>query len=83
MSRLKQRLDAIREGFERQAPAEAVALMHHVTAELKASGIEARATGEGDTAPAFRLPDQDGKIVSSAELLQDGPLVVTFFRGHW
>ena len=83
MSRLKQRLDTIREGFEREAPAEAIALMHRVTADLKEAGIEARALGKGDAAPAFRLPDEDGKIVSSAELLQDGPLVVTFFRGHW
>jgi peroxiredoxin len=31
----------------------------------------------------FTLPDIDGTLVSSAELLRRGPLVVSFFRGKW
>jgi peroxiredoxin len=37
----------------------------------------------GDTLPDFALPDADGRIVSSSELLDRGPLVVAFFRGEW
>jgi hypothetical protein len=36
-----------------------------------------------DRAPAFTLNNQDGNSLSSAELLAKGPLVITFFRGHW
>jgi len=37
----------------------------------------------GDRAPAFTLNNPDGNSVSSAELFAKGPLVITFFRGHW
>ena len=33
----------------------------------------------GDRAPEFTLPDQDGKEVSLASLLADGPLVLYFY----
>ena len=33
--------------------------------------------------PPFLLPDENGRLVSSAELLRKGPLVVTFNRGNW
>ena len=37
----------------------------------------------GATAPAFQLPDHDGKIVSSSDLLAKGRLVLCFIRGRW
>jgi len=37
----------------------------------------------GGRAPDFALPDGDGRIVSSKDLLGRGPLVVTFYRGRW
>jgi len=37
----------------------------------------------GDPAPTFILPDPDDVMISSAELLENGPLVVTFYRGIW
>mgnify|MGYP001788687259 FL=1 len=33
--------------------------------------------------PAFLLPSAEGRLVESGELLAQGPLVVTFFRGGW
>jgi peroxiredoxin Q/BCP len=33
----------------------------------------------GDRAPEFTLPDQDGKALSLADLLADGPLVLYFY----
>ena len=53
------------------------------TAELKASGIEGRALKIGDRAPDFILFNQGQVEVSSKDLLQRGPMVVSFFRGHW
>jgi len=37
----------------------------------------------GATAPAFELPDHNGKVVSSSELLSKGKLVLCFIRGRW
>ena len=42
-----------------------------------------RPLGAGDPAPTFMLPDPDDVMISSAELLENGPLVVTFYRGIW
>ena len=85
---LQERLDEFKRSFESggppyNAPHEAIETMHRATAELKASGIEERALKEGDRAPSFTLFNQDHVEVSSAELLRRGPLVVSFFRGHW
>jgi peroxiredoxin len=57
--------------------------MHRATAELKASGLEDAALKVGDRAPSFALFNQDHVQVASAALLREGPLVVSFFRGHW
>ena len=37
----------------------------------------------GSVLPAFVLPDNEGRLVGSTELLSAGPLVVSFNRGHW
>lgn len=34
-------------------------------------------------APAFSLPDHTGRQVSLQSLLDEGPAVVVFYRGHW
>jgi peroxiredoxin len=39
--------------------------------------------GVGGRLPNFSLPDIEGALVSAAELLSIGPLVVTFYRGIW
>jgi hypothetical protein len=88
MSNLNQRLQEYKQTFESgaapyNATPEIVATMHRATEELKASGIEGRALKAGAHAPGFSLFNQDHVNVSSAELLRQGPLVVSFFRGHW
>ncbi len=83
MARLQQRLDAIRQGFEKKAPPEALEVMHRATRDLADIVAHEPGLGVGDAAPPFRLPNQDGSVVDSAALLAQGPLVVTLFRGHW
>ncbi len=81
---LQDQLDAMKAAFEsKRIPPEVVAVMHEATAELIASGQADRALKSGDRAPEFSLPDGDGEIVQSADLLAKGPLVVTFYRGVW
>ena len=88
MSTLQNRLDEFKRTFESGAPPynvthETVETMHRATAELKATGIENKALKVGDRAPEFSLFNQDHVLVNSRDLLRQGPLVVTFFRGHW
>ena len=88
MSTLQDRLDEFKRTFESgappyNAPAEAIGKMHRATDELKASGAEGKALKVGDKAPSFKLFNQDHVEVSSDTLLREGPLVVSFFRGHW
>lgn len=85
---LQDRLDAFKADFEAgkppySVPHSVIDTMHRATAELIASGAAQQALKAGDTAPTFTLDDPDGKPVSSAELLERGPLVVTFYRGVW
>ena len=37
----------------------------------------------GDRIPEFELPNVEGRLVTSEELLARGPLVLSFFRGGW
>ena len=81
---LQAKLDAFKADFEtNKAPPQAVLAFHKATDELIASGQAGRALKAGDRAPAFTLVDSEGKLVSSADLLLKGPLVVTFYRGVW
>jgi len=85
---LQDRLDAFKTNFESggppyNAPASLHEIMHRATAELVDSGAPLKTLKVGDQAPAFELPDMDGRQVSSTELLHNGPLVLTFYRGFW
>ena len=88
MASLQERLDEFKKSFKSgappyNAPHEAIEKMHRATAELKATGIEEQAVKVGEPAPNFTLFNQDHVEVSSTDLLRQGPLVVSFFRGHW
>ncbi len=85
---LQAKLDAFKADFEAgkppyNVPPSVIGTMHRATAELVASGAATRALKAGDKAPAFTLKDPDGHDVSSAALLAQGPLVVSFYRGVW
>ena len=62
---------------------EVVAVMHRATADLISSGQAERALKVGARAPIFTLPNAQGELLRSAELLAKGPLVLTFYRGIW
>jgi peroxiredoxin len=52
-------------------------------ARLGRAEIGTRALKPGEAMPAFILPDAEGRLVASDELLAKGALVVNFFRGNW
>jgi peroxiredoxin len=47
------------------------------------AGAADGALREGDHIPEFLLPNAEGQLVSSAQLLANGPLVLSFYRGVW
>ncbi len=69
--------------IEKYVPADILTLHTSVIAGLKQARLAALSLQAGEKAPAFELKDHSGKLVSSADLLTQGPLVICFFRGRW
>ena len=80
---LQEQLEAQRAQFVKKAPKEALEIMHRATDDLRNSGIMDRILKIGDTAPDFELKNAFGQSIRSRNLLNDGPLVVSFYRGKW
>ena len=80
---LKDKLAAFREDFTGKVPPEQLQVMLGETEKLSQSGIAAKAPKIGDILPAFELSNQVGEIRKLPELLQQGPVVLTFYRGGW
>lgn len=85
---LQAKLDAFKADFEAgkppyNVPPTVIETMRRATRELIESGAAAQALKAGDKAPLFTLNDPQGYPVSSAELLSEGPLVLSFYRGVW
>lgn len=83
MSTLQGRLDRIKAGFQKEAPEDVKAVMAGATTRLRDSGIMQRLPAPGDDLIPFELPDTEGRLVSSGDLLASGPLVLTVYRGVW
>jgi peroxiredoxin len=81
--RLSTQLQGVTAHVKSQAPAEVVATMEAATALLIASGQLSKALKAGDRFPAFTLPNATGQSVDSRDLLGQGALVVSFYRGTW
>ncbi|HZC43283.1 MAG TPA: peroxiredoxin-like family protein [Acidobacteriaceae bacterium] len=83
MSPLQDQLDQISEQTRNLVQPERLQPSENAVSELFASGIEQQILPVGSFAPEFSLPDANGRIVNSADLLALGPVVVNFFRGRW
>lgn len=80
---LQQKINAYKQQFLATAPAEKVALMNKATEELSNSGILDRFLPAGGSAPEFSLQDSTGQPVRSVDLVKQGAVVITFYRGIW
>ncbi len=54
-----------------------------LVARIHENGGGENAPRPGNAMPPFILPDVTGRLVSLTSLLEKGPLVVMFYRGHW
>jgi peroxiredoxin len=79
---LQEQRRAFAETVRRERPEFAAAVDRLVT-RLRQYGAGESAPQVGDSMPPFVLPDDTAQMVSLDELLNRGPVAVTFHRGHW
>lgn len=72
-----------KELIAKYVPAETQSVHARAISELKEQHLAANSLPVGAQALPFQLPDHNGHIVSSAELLSKGRLVICFIRGRW
>lgn len=80
---LKDQLDAFRSEFLAKFPADKAALMERATAQLAQDWATKPRLNIGDRAPDFELPNAVGKAVKLSDRLQQGAVILTFYRGGW
>ena len=80
---LQEQLDQIRIGSKKRLPEEAKAIMRNATDILVKSGQVDKALSSKSTAPDFVLQDTEGVTWDTQVLRKNGPIILTFFRGHW
>ena len=77
------KLESLKQRIEGNMPPSYLKIMHQATHDLEQSGIQDKVLKVGEKAPVFTLLNQEGNTVSSTDLLAQGPLVLTFYRGVW
>lgn len=81
--KLQEKLNGMKQETIATKPPELVTPLLEETKKLVASGIADKVINIGSEFPVFDLPDGQGKMTNSNELLHKGPLVVSFYRGVW
>src|ERR1041385_2613036 len=79
---LGERLRLISDCYQATAPLYAAAAQNLIE-RLEAVGAGAGAPPGGEPLPDFLMPDHDGRLTRLSELLEKGPVVLAFHRGHW
>ncbi len=80
---LKERLKAQAKQNSGKMPEGVLPVMMKAIGDQVASGAAVKRLGVGATLPPFELQNQSGDTVRSADLLAQGPLVITVYRGVW
>ncbi|CZT14134.1 uncharacterized protein RCC_00107 [Ramularia collo-cygni] len=82
MSHITPQLDAIFQGFTKNAPETIQTPINAARAEL--INFDTSETIKiGDKLPSFSLQNALGELQTSTTLLNKGPLILTFYRGEW
>jgi peroxiredoxin len=79
---MAERLDVFADATRKLHPSTA-AIVDRLVARLKQHDAGKDAPKPGDAMPPFVLPDETGRLVSLKDQLTQGPVVITFHRGHW
>jgi peroxiredoxin len=79
---LSERLDAFSSATRYLNPGYQEAV-DRLVSRLKAHDAGQAAPKPGEPMPLFAMPDEQGHLVTLDALLAEGPLAMTFHRGHW
>jgi peroxiredoxin len=79
---LREQLLTFAEAVRQERP-EFAAAVDRLVERLRRYGAGETAPKIGEPMPPFVLPDETAQMVSLDELLNRGPVAVTFHRGHW
>ncbi len=80
---LQEKLDAHKAKSRTKMDPAVAEVLRRATDDLERSGIAGKVARIGERAPDFALPDSRGRIVRLSDALARGPVVLTFYRGHW
>jgi peroxiredoxin len=80
---LKDQLADLASKMSAQIPESVQQIMREADERLADSPLLGSSLKVGAEAPSFQLPNATGRIVSSADLLKKGSLVLSFYRGGW
>ncbi|KAM3072336.1 hypothetical protein ACMFMG_009145 [Clarireedia jacksonii] len=80
---LAAQLNAVKAGFEANAPAQLKEPIFKANQDFQKAYDPSKAIQVGQAFPSFVLSNAVGKEVTLSELLANGPLLITFYRGEW
>lgn len=79
---LNERLQIVAAFVRAEAP-DFADMVDRFVGRLEAARAGQGAPQVGDSMPLFTMPDQDGRLVRLQDLLDEGPVILAFHRGHW
>lgn len=80
---LQSKLDGIWNGYTTKLPPDRIAGIEGGIKQVADAGVPAGALKVGAQAPEFELSDATGKKVALKSMLEQGPVVLTWYRGNW
>lgn len=80
---LNEKIRSVIQSSRDSFPPELTALIEQGAGEISALEIVEKSLGLGDQAPSFTVNNYQGKTCSLEDYLENGPVVLTFYRGVW
>jgi peroxiredoxin len=80
---VRKEIEAFRKDAASKTSSEVLKAVDEGVEGIRKSGVVEKALKVGDKAPDFELPNASGKPVQLSALLENGPVVVTWYRGAW
>ncbi len=80
---LKEQLEATSAGVADRLPPPVLKNIDDAIREVAESGMLDNAKKVGERAPDFELPDAVGNPVRLSGLLEEGPVILVWYRGNW
>lgn len=81
--KLTEQLQEFREKAVKDIPADIMQKLQRAIQDLEKKHIADNAKKKGDKVDSFELPNARGGKVALDEMLESGPVVLSFYRGSW